>query len=212
MRRHNANRHPRAYAAALIVAVIYGATIGCTKGDRVAVVPVSGKVLLDGQPLAFGAVTFQPMRGQPATGTIQPDGSFKLSTYRENDGAAVGQHHVKITCYRSQDPAVKRSGPNESLGESLVPARYTNFDTSGLTVAVLADGNSPFVFELKSESKDGETAKDADGAVKDTPSDSAKPTTNDAQPASDATKPADESAQSAPGETAVSPEPKASEK
>ncbi|MFO0791362.1 MAG: hypothetical protein U0805_18025 [Pirellulales bacterium] len=146
--------------AAFIWLALCGALVGCKPGDRADVVPVSGKVLLEGQPLKFGSITFQPMRGQPASGTIGPDGSFTLSTYRPGDGAAVGQHRVKITCYTSQDPAAKKDGPSESLGESLIPQQYTSSDTSGLTVAVLSGGNGPFVFELKSTPKEAESTQD----------------------------------------------------
>jgi len=125
--------------------------LGCSANEQASVVPVTGKVLFEGKPLSFGSVTFQPSRGQPAHGTIGPNGDFRLSTYREGDGAAVGRHKVKIACYSSQDPAAHKADslPSESLGTLLIPERYTGFDTSGLEVAVLSGGNKPFVFELK---------------------------------------------------------------
>lgn len=149
------------YLNRAIVAVLLAVTgfvvaltaIGCRHSEQATVVPVSGRVLFNGAPLKFGSVTFQPAQGQPAQGTIDSNGEFKLSTYRPGDGATPGRHHVKIACYSSQDPAEKanKSVPSESLGESLIPIRYTSFETSGLEVAVLAGGNKPFVFELKSE-------------------------------------------------------------
>lgn len=196
---------PSLLALAFVGLICSGAFVGCTSGERAKVMPVSGKVLFNGQPLAFGAVAFQPMRGQPARGTIGKDGTFKLSTYREGDGAAVGQHRVKITCYTSQDPATKKPGPSETLGESLIPARYANFDTSGLTVAVLADGNSPFMFELKSEAQEGETAQG--GEAKQTPAGVAKPADRAAKPTEDAAPSADHSGPSAPAEATATPEP-----
>ena len=105
-----------------------------------------------------------------------------------HSGAAVGQHRVKITCFTSQDPAAKKPGPNETLGESLIPARYANFDTSGLTVAVLADGNKPFELKLESGTKSGETAEG--GKVETSES--------EAKAADEAAKPIDDAAQSAP--------------
>ena len=38
-----------------------------------------------------GTVTFLSDGGQVATGEIQPDGTYKLSTFAEGDGALPGQ-------------------------------------------------------------------------------------------------------------------------
>lgn len=129
---------------------------GCDKPGSAAVVPVKGKVLLDGEPLKFGSVTLQPTRGQPARGDIGPDGDFTLSTYAPGDGAPIGRHKVKVTCYTSQDPAAKKdtdAGAAGMLGDSLIPDRYTRFDSSGLEISILAGSSTPYVIELKSDAK-----------------------------------------------------------
>lgn len=126
--------------------------VGCESAQPPDVVPVTGKVLLDGAPLEYGSVTFQPLRGQPARGKIQSDGTFSLSTYAPGDGAKVGKHQVRVTCYESQEPGqATADGPAEALGNSLIAEKYTRFATSGLEVSVLAGGNKPFVFELETE-------------------------------------------------------------
>ncbi len=128
--------------------------VGCSGPEKATVVPVTGKVLLDGEPLKFGSVTLQPTRGQPARGEIGPNGEFTLSTYRPGDGAPLGRHKVKVTCYLSQDPTAKStagSGTVESLGESLIPEHYTRFDSSGLEIAIIAAGSKPYVIELENE-------------------------------------------------------------
>jgi hypothetical protein len=119
---------------------------GCDRGPRV--VPVTGKVLFNGTPLEFGSVTFQPRSGQPAQGEIQSDGTFSLSTFRPNDGAVIGSHKVRIACYESQRPNATRAPGEQSLGQLLIPGKYTLFDQSGLTAEVREEGNVPFVFEL----------------------------------------------------------------
>ena len=60
--------------------------------DRLPTAPVSGVVTLDGQPLEMGSVTFVPQDGsrRPATGRIQSDGSYRLGTYDDDDGALLG--------------------------------------------------------------------------------------------------------------------------
>lgn len=125
---------------------------GCERGPQM--VPVTGKVLYNGQPLAFGSIAFQPPSGQPARGEIQSDGTFSLSTYRPGDGAVVGRHKVRVACYESQRPNAAKLPGEQSLGKLLIPQKYTLFDESGLTAEVIADGNEPFVFELKGPATD----------------------------------------------------------
>jgi len=119
---------------------------GCDRGPQM--VPVTGQVLYKGKPLEFGSVMFQPPSGQPATGDIQPDGTFSLSTYRPGDGAVVGSHKVRIACYQSQSPTAVKGPGEQSLGRLLIPMKYTLFDQSRLTAEVREDRTEPFIFEL----------------------------------------------------------------
>ncbi len=124
------------------------ACVGCDSRPQVA--PVSGLVTLDGQPLKFGSVMFQQTTGgQPAVGTIQSDGSFTLSTFEENDGAIVGQHMVRVACYSTQDPAVADQA-GDSLGELLIPRKYTVLASSGLTADVPEEGLDSVELKLES--------------------------------------------------------------
>lgn len=119
---------------------------GCKRNPDT--VPVTGKVLYNGQPLTFGSVTFQPARGQAARGEIHSDGTFELSTYRRGDGAVAGSHKVRVACYESQDPARPKGPGEQTLGRSLIPLKYTLLDQSGLTAKVTADTSEPIVFNL----------------------------------------------------------------
>jgi hypothetical protein len=82
--------------------VVVTAAIGCGGGsDNPAVAPVSGKVTYNGQPVNGGVVQFTPISsggkgpvGKPATGNVGADGTFKLSSYGDGDGAVVGKHKV----------------------------------------------------------------------------------------------------------------------
>lgn len=122
---------------------------GCGDGRPPMAAPVEGKVIYRGKPLAFGSVMFQPAQGQPARGVIKPDGTFTLWTYEEGDGAAIGHHKVRITCYDNQNPD-QTQDPNQepTAGKSLIPEKYTLFDESGIEVDVQSE-NEPFVFQLK---------------------------------------------------------------
>ncbi len=100
--------------------------------------PVKGKVLLsDGKPLTEGTISFMPKSetGRVATGTIQSDGSFALTTEGSGEGAAEGEYKVKISTTLSK--------PTGKKGISLVavPPRYQDEDSSGLIINVKSGGN-----------------------------------------------------------------------
>ncbi len=62
---------------------------------------VKGNVTYNGKKVTAGNLTFFPdvpeeqvEAGKPAVATIQPDGSYQLSTYSKNDGALPGTYRV----------------------------------------------------------------------------------------------------------------------
>ncbi|MBN2294302.1 MAG: hypothetical protein JXM70_17875 [Pirellulales bacterium] len=100
--------------------------IGCGDG-RPKRVPVSGQVLVDEQPLPGGFVRIVPANGRAATGQIDAQGHFSLTTYDKNDGCMPGTHNVEVTFIDTSNPNVYRS---------LIPEKYNNADTSGLSVTI----------------------------------------------------------------------------
>jgi hypothetical protein len=65
---------------------------------------VRGTVAHNGRPMSGGKVVFAPLSdGEPAAGIIQPDGSYQLSTHRENDGAIVGKYRVTVLGEHPED-------------------------------------------------------------------------------------------------------------
>lgn len=124
--------------------------VGCDRGPELT--SLSGKVLLDGKPLAFGAVMLQPLGGgQPSSAQIQADGTFTMQTRGVGDGAALGVNAVRVTCYPGQKPNADTGDGELVLGSSLIPMEYTSFNMSGLTVDVKPGENPPFVIELMSK-------------------------------------------------------------
>jgi hypothetical protein len=99
---------------------------GCSKGPY-DVAPVSGRVTLNGQPVANVAVMFQPMAaggnynpGPGSYGITDADGRYTLKLIgKETAGAVVGKHKVRIENYTDPgDPsddrprkAVKHANP-----------------------------------------------------------------------------------------------------
>jgi len=145
---HVALRREFWYGSVFVATCFVAAVLsGCNRGPML--VPVSGTVLYNGKPLEFGSVMFQPRSGQPAVGEIQPDGTFRLSTFALDDGAVVGIHKVRIACYESQRPGTVKGPGEQSLGKLLIPLKYTFFDQSGLTAEVREDRTEPYVFELR---------------------------------------------------------------
>lgn len=118
---------------------------GC--GPGVTLVPVRGRVLLDGQPLAAGSVMLQPKIGPAARGQIGPDGSFELGTYQPGDGVRPGPAAGRVTSVAAAQAAPDQEQP---AGKSLIPLRYADFATSGITVDVAA-GMQPVEIELSSK-------------------------------------------------------------
>jgi hypothetical protein len=105
-------------------------------------IPVKGKVTYKGQPLTKGSVEFEPRDfGRSASGDLQPDGTFVLGTLKEGDGVVAGHHRVFVTGTGIPGKTAKKS-------KELVPAKYTQPATSGLTADVDKE-HTEFTFELK---------------------------------------------------------------
>lgn len=109
-----------------LVGISLGLISGC--GDsRPERVPVSGVVLIDGQPLSQGNIKFVPKNGRPSSGKIAPDGRFTLTCYDGKDGAILGTHQVQVASNRII---------SDSKIEWFAPPIYADFRTSNLNVDV----------------------------------------------------------------------------
>ena len=120
---------------------------GC---GRAGVAPVSGRVTLNGQPLANVHVSFQPAAAgkdhNPGGGSYaitDANGRFTLRLVEgDAPGAVVGRHRVEITP-RNSDDDIDRRGKGAVAG---VPARYNR--NSDLTFDVPAGGTDKADFSL----------------------------------------------------------------
>ena len=88
---------------------------GTKRGDRPAVHPVSGKLLVAGEPAANSEVVLYPVGGNEHPlmrphATVQSDGSFHLTTFATRDGAPVGDFALTVTW---PGPRVKGQGDDE---------------------------------------------------------------------------------------------------
>lgn len=147
--------------AVLAAAAVVLAAAGCGKGGQVdgrpTVVPVSGKVLRNGQPVDGARVTFfNPQANTTAYGTTGPDGVFTLSTFGDKDGGAPGTNRVAVRkvemiskAKEGFDYGASSEVPPEPEERWHTPKRYGKADTSGLTADVTESGPNDFTFELK---------------------------------------------------------------
>lgn len=125
-------------SACLPLLLIAGlAATGCSKSHQLETAPVTGRVTIDGKPVSSGIVMFTPDRGRGASGLISPDGTFRLTTYSEGDGAVLGLHRISIS-------AIETSGQESGQGPSKFPSKYADESTSGFSHQVMA-GEQNFV-------------------------------------------------------------------
>lgn len=107
--------------------------MGCG-ADRPETYPVRGKVLFsDGTPVRSGVVELLSAEfGETATGRIEPDGSFVLGTFREDDGACSGRHGAIVVQMIITDSVTTHQRDH---GDPVDP-RFGSYETSGLEVDI----------------------------------------------------------------------------
>jgi hypothetical protein len=112
-------------------------------------VPVSGRVTLDGKPIADATVTFQPAdSGKPGTGSAgktDANGQFTLQLVGMNrPGALIGKHRISITALGNTE-----ADDSGKKTRDQVPAWYNTQST--LTFEVPSGGTDKANFELSSK-------------------------------------------------------------
>jgi len=123
--------------ALVLVAVLMA---GCSDG-RAKTAPVRGKVMFNGKAVPNGTVLFIPQAGgPPATGEIQSDGTFTMTTYSARDGAVLGKHKVVIVAM--QDNAGRMPEDRMPLPPPIIPSKYSSPATSTLSADVLDKDNT----------------------------------------------------------------------
>jgi hypothetical protein len=131
---------------------------GCGKSYPVA--PVSGRVTIDGRPLAHAQVRFLPATGQdlpPSSGVTDDQGNYELHLQTDGrQGAIVGENHVTISqdqrnkeFMRESMARMAQSGGRGMRPGELLPKKYNR--TSQLTYTVPAEGKTDANFDLKSK-------------------------------------------------------------
>ena len=133
---------------------------GCHQGpddpwseQRKSVVPVTGFVMLNGEPLAGATVIFRSLSENiGASGISDENGQVSFKTYEENDGVVLGEHQVIVTKY--QEAKLPEGVDLDEIGDIpepklLTPELYADFETSPLTVTVEESGDNEFLLDLR---------------------------------------------------------------
>ena len=131
---------------------------GCGSDDLAPRYSVTGKLTRQGKPLSKGTINFVPMSvatGRAATGDIQPDGSFQLTTQDPGDGAMEGDYRVVVNVVDIDDSKVeKMPGGMPRLDQikkvkvkHLIPTKFSDPSRTTFTAKVEPRSNS-FQFDL----------------------------------------------------------------
>jgi hypothetical protein len=140
-----------------LVALLGVVLSGCrSKG----ITPVRGVITQDGTPVAGATVLFMPDGqdgGRPASGFTSSDGTFRLTTYKPDDGALPGKYRVLIQktegakdrgdAERSALERAKAKIEERSLRkprQPILPAAYARFETTPLRCSVPVTGEVTF--------------------------------------------------------------------
>lgn len=117
---------------------------GC-KDNLPKTAPVKGSITYQGKAVAQGSVMFQPDDGPAATAPIK-DGQYVLKTFRDGDGAILGNH--KVTVISLEDQSGRLPEDRSPLPRPLVPLEFSFADKSGLSAKV-EDKHNIIDFHMK---------------------------------------------------------------
>jgi hypothetical protein len=104
---------------------------GCGPGGP-EIAYVSGRVTMDGKPLANATVVFIPENGRPAGARTDADGRYVLIFTEGRYGAIPGQNTIRIMTLR--DAEQDDSGKTIPGSPETVPAQYNTNSTLSFTV------------------------------------------------------------------------------
>ncbi len=139
-------------AVALLVLVWSAISLGRAHGrpGRLAVYPVTGKVLVNGRPAAGAAIVLHPqdpsLSARPRA-IVKSDGSLVMTTYEPGDGAPAGEY--KATVEWRRPVAGDEAGGDAPPPANVLPPDYASSATTTLTVTVEEGENEipPLKFE-----------------------------------------------------------------
>jgi hypothetical protein len=133
------------------IALLFGsawillAASGCAQPEE-KLVPVAGKITVQGKPLSAGRVIFAPAGGigREGRGTVDAQGAYQVSidgAPPDKTGMPAGKYQVLVFAIK---PSKEMKPP-----EWLANQRYSDAGTSGLTLEVVEGGAGKYDLALE---------------------------------------------------------------
>ncbi|HBJ34616.1 MAG TPA: hypothetical protein DDZ51_07605 [Planctomycetaceae bacterium] len=147
--------------ASLFVLFVAGCGGSGSKNPGVDVHPVTGKVTVDGAPLAGATIIFKGSE-RGSSGITDAQGVYTLMTFDPGDGVPAGSYKVAVikqeivgadNSYSDvNSPNYGKEAPPEALGKKVfhVAEKFGSPDSSGLT-ATVKEGKNEINFEVTSK-------------------------------------------------------------
>lgn len=129
-------RFEKLFACCCCVATSLIAGCGDAPKPWEVVVPAIGEVTFEGEPIAGAQITLVPVSTEfpdsvRPSATTALGGNFALGTYGNSDGAPAGEYKASVVWFKLDE-----SGDSPVRGDNVLPAKYANPDSSGITVVV----------------------------------------------------------------------------
>ena len=145
------------FCRGLIVASFLCATLGFggCGDDGPKLFRVTGQVKYNGEPVIVGSVVYLPRDpgvGRQATGQLDEEGKFALTTFQSGDGVKAGEYDVIVLAFDKPPGDPTREELEALQGKAwrkpTVPPRYTMLETTDLSDVIDRDHPGHRVFEL----------------------------------------------------------------
>ena len=144
------------FALGLVALAMLTVLPACSKAIKTE--GVTGVITYNGEPLADATVKFIPTdaTGSQSYGKTNEKGEYKLQTLlgAADAGTTPGEYKVTVDCIETVETGkmIQENGEEkpETIAQSLIPAKYNNAETSGLT-ATVAPGDNKIDFALEDE-------------------------------------------------------------